>query len=447
MSINSFANYSYSGGNQRSSGRLTVRPYFGHFSGLWITFDIRKSTNSAGNQKVKIKIEGCRCPSPIYLRTHQPVLDLSKPDAQLQLKEICLQYAHAADVPQIQLQKNPRSLSFLCEKQILLNLNKVNSAILPQVSFSHLNPETFESQDVIIKIWFGSSSFPTRIERMKVKQGLSIAELKWMLCSKLSNLVTLSPLKLDIYDYRSMEKISDTTYLVPHQTIFHCVAQPPIHRDSIIVSLMGQDIDEIQVSHNMTLNHFQAKIKEKFSLQPSSFIFIPKVFQSKKLCHRNEVTMSAVVEKSTLSLIDSKRRNLPIVDSIPLTLLKYEEIDMFKTMLPELDLLSSNLIYVYEVTGPTIPLTFRTSTSVGSRSEFALISDRAHAVSINLSWSVQTLLKFIEEISHFPCGDISYRGEILPHSSLLSQFFTGCSWKCKGQSCLTQDIPKVVNNT
>lgn len=71
---------------------------------------------------------------------------------------------------------------------------------------------------------------------------------------------------------------------------------------------------------------FQAKIKEKFALHPSSFVFIPQVFQAKSVRHHNEFTFSAVLEKSTLSLIDSKRRNLPIVDSIPLTLLKYEYI-------------------------------------------------------------------------------------------------------------------------
>ena len=450
MSLDSFASCHIScgsGENVRSSGRLQVRPYFGHFSGLWVTFDVRKGLDSAGNHKVKVKIDGCRCASPIYLRANQAGgMDLSKPDTRLQLKEVCLQYLHASKAPNFELKRSPKSLSFLCEQKILLNLNELNSAILPQIAFSHLNPKTFNSQDVIVKMWFGSSRYPTRIERIKVKQGVSIAELKWMLCGKLS--AGIEPAKLDIYDYRSMEKLPETSYLVPHQTIFHCVMLPPVQRDSVIVSLVGQDIGEIQVSRGMTLNQFQAKIKETFGLHPSCFVFIPQAFQAKCIRHRNKVTMSAVLEKSTLSLIDRRRRNLPIVDNIPLTLLKYEDIEMYKLPLSEFDLLSSNLVYAYEVTGPTIPLSFRTSTSMG-KGEYSLISERPHAISINIHWSVRTLLKYVEDISHFPCGDISYGGEILPHTALLGEFFTR-SWKIQSisssQNEFIQQIPKIVNS-
>ncbi len=156
--------------------------------------------------------------------------------------------------------------------------------------------------------------------------------------------------------------------------------------------------------------------------------------------------MSAVLDKSTISLIDHRKRNFPIVDSVPLTLLKYEELDVHRLTLSELNLLSSNLVCVYEVTGPTIPIFYRSSTAVG-KGEFALISNRLHVVSINLSWSVRTLLKFIEDISHFPCEDISYGGSILPHSSLLGEYFTSCCWRVKGTPDYNfiETVPKVLN--
>lgn len=422
--------------------RLQLRPYFGHFSGMWVTFDVRES---AGNHRIKVKIRECQESASIHLRASQPSIDFTKSATRVMIKDLCLQYLHATKPPHLEVKHNPKSLNFLCEKIIVLNLNKLNPSVLPAVSFSHLNPSTFRTQDVILKIWFGSSSYPIRIERMKVRQGLSVAELKWMLCSKIA--VQIEPSKLDIYKYKSMEKLSENSYLEPDQVNFHCVVLPPFHRDSIIVSLVGQDIEEIKVEpHDMTLSQFQNRIKEKFGLRSSSFIFIPQAFQSQSVSKCNQIAMSAVLDKSTLSLIDRKQRNLPIVDSTPLALLKYEQLDMCKLKLSELNLFSSNLVCIYEVTGPTIPISYRTSTSVGN-GEYSLISDRLHAVSINLSWSIQTLLKYIEDISHFPCEDISYRGSIIPHSSNLHQCFANNHWKIRSthqQIEFIEGAPKVV---
>lgn len=416
-----------SGENLRSSGRIQLMPYFGHFSGKWITFDIRKSLNSTGNHKIKVKIEGCQDSSSIHLRTHQPYLDLTKSVTRVKIKDLCLQYVHATKPPSLEFHHNPKTLAFLCEKTILLNLNEIDSSVLPPVSFSHLKPSTFSTQDIIIKVWFGSSSCLTRMERMKVRQGMSVAELQWMLCSRLP--VKIEPSKLNLYEYKSMEKLSENSYLDPSQVIFHCVVLPSTHRDSIIVSLVGQHIEQVKVdSEAMTLNQFQEKIKEKFGLLSSSFIFIPQVFRNMKVSMCGRVAMSAVLDKSTLSLIDSRRRNLPLVDSIPLASLKYEQLNMSKLTLSELSLFSSNLVCAYEVTGPTIPISYRTSTSVG-RGEYALISDHLHAISINLGWSIRTLLRYIEEISHFPCENICYKESTLPHASLLQEYFADKNWK------------------
>jgi hypothetical protein len=262
---------------------------------------------------------------------------------------------------------------------------------------------------------------------MKVRQGISVAELQWMLCSKLT--VKIEPSKLDIYEYKSMEKLSENSYLDPCQEIFHCVVLPSKHRDSIIVSLVGQHIEQIKVDpDNTTLNQFQNKIKEKFGLISSSFIFVPQVYQTINASSCGHVAMSAVLDRSTMSLIDSRQRNLPLIDNIPLPLLKYEQLNMSKLTLSELQLFSSNLIHAYEVTGPTIPISYRSSTTIG-RGEYALISDRMHAVSVNLSWSVRTLLRYIEEISHFPCENISFKDSILPHASLLEEHFAEILWK------------------
>ena len=226
--------------DNRSSGKLQLKPYFGYYSGTWITFDVRKNSH-----KIKVKIEGCQDSCSIPLRTSQPCLDLSNSLTRIKIKDLCLQYAHSTKPLGIEAKYNPRRLGFLCEKLVLLNLNEINSSILPPVSFSHLNPDTFCTQDVIIKIWFSSSTHLTRIERMKVRQGISVAELKWMLCTKLP--MQVEPSKLDIYEYNSVEKLSETSYLSPNQVIFHCIVLSSTHRDSIIVSLVGQEIAQIRV--------------------------------------------------------------------------------------------------------------------------------------------------------------------------------------------------------
>ena len=426
--------------NTRSSGKLQLKPYFGHFSGSWMTFDVRKNLDFAGNHKIRVKIEGYLNSTSIHLRALKPVLDFSKSATRLKLKEICLQYVHSLKPPKFELKHSPQKLVFLCERKVLLNLNDIDTSVLPPTFFSHLNPVKFLTQDVHIKVWFGSSSFPTIMERMKVKQGILISELQWMLCNKLP--VKVEPSKLDMYEYWNIEKVSENSYLSPNQVNFHCVVLPDNHQDSIVVSVVGHGIEQIKLGKNMTLNEFQHKIKEKFGLHPSSFIFIPSLFNSSNF---RQIAMSAVLDKSTVWLLDNCKRNLPMVDNIPLISSPCEKLEAFNCTLTELNLLSSNLVYVYEVTGPTIPIFYRSSTSVG-KGEYALISDRLHAVSINLSWSVRTLLKYIEDISHFPCEDISYKGSILPLSSLLGEYFTNCCWKVKGNNItdMTEGVPKVI---
>ncbi len=190
--------------NLRSSGKLQLKPYFGHFSGIWITFDVRKNLDFAGNHKIKVKVKGCRNPTSIHLRalpTLQPsLIDLAKSVTRLKLKDICLQYVHSLKPPKLELKHTPQRLAFLCEKKVLLNLNEIDSSVLPP--------------------------------------------------------------NLDMYEYSSMEKLPENSYLTPSQINFHCVVLPVNHQDSIIVSLVGQCIEQIKVEpcNHMTLNQFQNKI-------------------------------------------------------------------------------------------------------------------------------------------------------------------------------------------
>ncbi len=410
--------------------RLQIRPYFGHFSGVLVTFDARiNSSSSYGSSKVRVKVEGCSSSTYLQLRydKHSPAAYQSS--MQTALREMSLKFVHTLEQPSVMVNRSPSSLSFLCEKKILLHLNELDTSVLPSISFSHLQPRSC-CTDVFIKVWSGLSSSPTAILRMKIRKSMLVAELKWMIWSRLEILGKFDPSSLELYEYGSAEKVLETEYLKPNQVAFHCILASSIDRDSIVVSLVGQGIEQIKVKSSMTLERFQEEVRRKFHLNSSSYLYFPSICKKKLVSATNRICMSIPLEASTMSLVDSKQRNLPFIDKLPFSSLKYNEIDMYKLTVHELNLLSSNLVQVYEITGPTIPIVLRAAKNVG-KGEFVLISECAHVVSINLQWTVQTLLKYLEDVSHFPCANISFQGSVLPHSEVLQRIFLTKNWEFK----------------
>ena len=430
---------------QTSWRRLQIRPYFGHFSGLWVTFDARtNSSSSFGSSKVRVKVEGCSSSSYLHLRYDRHSLSVSQSSMQAAMRDLSLKYVHSLEPPSMIMNRSPSTLSFLCERKILLNLNELNTLVLPSVSFSHLQPSLLCTQDIFVKVWSGLSSCPTTMLRIKIKKTMLVAELQWMIWNRIETLSKFDPSSLEIYEYSSTDKLSETEYLKPNQVAFHCILASSIDRDSIVVSLVGQGIEQIKVKPSMTLDRFQEEVRKKFKLDSSSYLYFPSICRNKVVSSSNRVAMSIPLEQSTISLINGKQRCLPLIDNMPLNLLKYHQIHMYKFTVNDLGLLSSNLVHVYDVAGPTIPIVFRAATNVG-KGEFVLISERAHAVSINLQWTVLTLLKYLEDVTHFPCANISYQGSVLPRSELLEVHFQTQNWQLKKNSSLDfSNVPKVT---
>ena len=431
-----------------SSRKLQIRPYFGHYSGMWVTFVRSSSNSSVGGSKVRVKIEGSSKSSySLHLCYDRHSLELAQSAMQTALMDMCLKFVHGLEPPTMVLNRNPSSLSFLCEKTILLNLNELDTSVLPSISFSHLNPNSTCMQDAFVKVWSGLSSCPTTMVRIKVKKGMLVAEFQWMIWNRLQTLSQFDLPSLELYEYSSTEKLSENTYLKPNQVAFHCILASSIDRDSIVVSLVGQGIEQIKVKPSMTLEQLQDEVKKKFILDSSSYLYFPSICQNKNAANSNCVAMSTVLDGSTLPLIDSKQRCLPLIDGIPLNLLKYSKIAMYTLTISDLGLLSSNLVRAYEVAGPTIPILFRAATDVG-KSEFVLISERLNAISINLQWTVLTFLKYLEDVSHFPCVNITYKGSILQQTELLDRYFHEQVWQTK-RNCskieFLNDVPKVNN--
>ena len=77
--------------------------------------------------------------------------------------------------------------------------------------------------------------------------------------------------------------------------------------------------------------------------------------------------------------------------------------------LSELDLMKTGSVFGFEVTGPTVPVSFKTMQTHKMLEEntqnsiFSLISIKPHAISVNPDWTIPVLLKYITSISGFPC--------------------------------------------
>ena len=424
--------------------RLQIKPYFGHFSGMWVTFDARtNSCTSSGSSRVRVKVEGCSTSSYLHLRYDRHSLAASLSTMQAALRDMCLKYVHSLEQPISIINRSPSSLAFLCEKKILLHLNELNTMVLPSALFSHLKPSLQFTEDVYVKVWTGLSSCPTTMLRIKIKKNMLVAELQWMIWCKLEILSKFDPSSLELYEFSSAEKLSEIEYLKPNQVAFHCIVASFIDRDSIVVSLVGQGIEQIKVKPSLTLAKFQDEVRKTFKLNGSSYLYFPSICKNKLIASTNSIAMSIPLETKTASSIDTRQMHLPLINNLSWNVLKSDELDMYKLTVSDLNLLSSNLIHVYDITGPTIPISFRAATNVG-KGEFVLISEQVHAVSINLQWTVLTLLKYLEDVSHFPCVNISYQGSVLPHSDILELYFHMKNWHLKNKDLESTDIPKVI---
>jgi len=166
--------------------------------------------------------------------------------------------------------------------------------------------------------------------------------------------------------------------------------------------------------------------------------------------------MTAPLNDTTISLIDSMNRTLPIVDGMPSLQmgLNYKKLPLYKMTISDLGLLKSSPVIVLEVTGPTIPVAFKTiqgdlSNALAQQdSNFVLISYsmRPHALCVNPSWTIDTLLKYIECVSGFPCAHIHIGKVVLEPNDTVESHLTSRSWLRRTKHdklALPNDIPEV----
>ena len=438
----------------RPSERIVVRPYFGQFAGSWLTFDLRRSESLVS---IKVKVEGCDQPLTTLYQRNTP----SRPrrnECESSLRDRCLKFVHDVKFSSETIRPSPPKLSFLCEQTVLLHLNELPVSQLPAHYESVFGGQV---QDLRIRVW-PKSYCP--VIRMRVKQHISVRELQWMLCQKLS---LRSPLCMNLYQLNSLESLPPNSALQTHHSDLECVLLPGmLHGQKedetrksiqIPVSVIGSGIEEVKVHPSMTLCEFEKAVLKQFGLEQTSFLYIPQVFKSRKSSQCG-LKMTALLDDSTIALINPTSRTFPVVDGMPSLKVRdsYKHLPLYQTALSELDLLKSCPIIAFEVRGPTIPAAFRTIQTQGNSDDlsasnprdsvFALVSVRPHAISINPEWTMETMLKYVECISGFPCEHVRVGKTILDRKSTVSEHLLK-TWVVvtrSGRLGVCDDIPEVA---
>lgn len=433
------------------SEKLRMIPYFGRFAGQCLVFELKRSIGTLVSVRVKVESADA-AHRPLTTLYHTVNLRHRKISCEEQkayivngVRDRCIRFAHeTVHQPEVELQlsvvgRRPPPLAFLCEKKILLHMGEINSSSLPY-KYSHLNPLMADYQDVFVHVWSCQLCQDCFMIRMKVKPKILIQELQWMVCNRV---LLTSPACIEFYQTDRLENLSPHNMLPPNQSVLHCIVNPSQqntvgHIFPLVVSVIGHGINQVQVYSGMTLDHFQKEVRSKFALQPHSYIYFPAIS-----CRRFvTVRMSAVIDGSTIALVDNKKAKLPIVNGVPSALVNYEQVPLYQMSIADLGLLNSAPVMAFEVTGPTIPLVYKTAQDQSNK-DYAVVSEHPHAISVSPHWTVATLLKYIECVSGFPCRHLCLRDSIFPLESTLELLHLTCKkWVIHTE--LVKDIPKIT---
>ncbi|XP_064384167.1 uncharacterized protein LOC135333189 [Halichondria panicea] len=461
--VSTFA--SCSTGSKPYSQRMTIRPFFGIYADSSLTFDIKRSSSTDSLRMLTIRVSIQEDGSDTRKALNRIFVSRNKRSGQddssqnsVSLKDRCIAFANAIDTDSkteniASACKQPSSLFFLCKKQVLLHLGEINPANLPKTeAFEDLKLRS--TRNIFIRVYQADGL----MLRMKVKTSMSINELKWMICGRLPS--SVHPSHLSLYEFDSLDVLPADSILQPNQSLLHCtIDQSPVPSPTrprvvarqpscYMISLIGKDIDSIIADPSISFYHFQELVKTKFGLKSSSYLYFPNIGKTA----RSEdcgIKMSTVIDKSTICLIDSMRRNLPIVDGVPLAMSKYEKLSAYSGTIRSLGITPSSPVIAFEVTGPTIPISFRAAIQDRGNFNYSVVSDRVHAVSVNPNWTIRTLLKYVECISKIPCVGISLNSEILPVKCNVSTHLTCRCWLARSSSKtieLAKDLPTIIHS-
>ena len=383
--------------NKNNTG-FVIYPYFGRFAGQWVTCEIDQGCKTTQLPRIQIKVDGKLICSSYY----------TKRDS---FRDDCILKVHEAQDETSGILPTPPSLSFLCERQIIL-CGSVPGLPVPLTVANKIHSTS--KQDIFVRIWPRElaqhvscvSSFTESVLKLRVPMRISLSELEWVVCAKLR---LPNPPGVIFYKPDGIRQLFSRCPVLSDQTELDCFVRKaaPHPRDACVrmgvecrvlpVSVIGKGIEEVPVQSDMTLLQFETAVVRQFGLFSHSFLFFP-FFLS--LMNRIGLKMfCSATRKSAVSLINPSTHKFPTY-MIPGMNLNYKCLPFYQKSICELGLLSlDEPIFCFDVTGPTIPLSFRAMGSTSDRSYLVQYSVENRVVSINSEWTGDTLLKYITTLS------------------------------------------------
>ena len=445
------------------SMKLEVWPVVGPFVGQKLSFHWREHILTVEGFKMgelnarslpenfETETDFCKC---CLLLTYQPTTD------RLQFDEDTAMEEENTNT----LGDTFPSLMSLAYKKAVSNLDSVPQSVIIPSKFYHLFFGMYSPIATQVRIWPNTFAQQlTASPTMKVKAGLLFAEFVYLLREHFQ-IPPNHSLKL-YHNYKPVQmsdlissryKILDC-FVVQHQndiggSYTSLEEEESNNVSTLVVSLVGYDIKNIDADLDMSLKDFDKLLRSKFNLRKDSFLIIlsegdfdpqynaddgwkctypfslpdnsfsaglRRSFRRFSSRGTNRLTQSqrdrassSNLENSTftpliakvLVLLSSDARNFPSNSgkySLSTQEL-YGSMPMYQMSLERCGIHPYAIVNVFEVTGPSIPISFRvlSEDSAGSSQLLSNTPRTRHAnvMDINPNWSVDTFLQYTDAI-------------------------------------------------
>ena len=431
--------------SRKSSEQTIVKvvPYFGPFEGREVVFCIVHS-------RTLVRVDGEKISTQLDL-TRSPR------HGHGSVRDTCINFVHDAgrcgyDLPCPQ----PKSLQFLCKKHIHL------SGVLPS-GMPLREAKKFESQStkqsLTVRVWpsdvlrTGASSQTKNAVKLRVPVHLSFGELGWFLRDKVSlpssccvsfrepdGIYDLQPSHPLMLRHTALDCFVKTNTPSPPQ-VFTASPRPVL----LPVMLVGCGVEEVVITHAMTVVEFEHAVVQQFGLSDECFLYIPALFSQQVRYSTGLKMYTNASRRSGMALLDRHARHFPIVSDNDLNLrVEYRELTLYNRTVREAGLLQDKVLLCFSVTGPTVPLCFKAissnisghSTSSSSSSSandssganhrsanFVSITIEPRVISINPTWTVSTLLKYVDCVSHFSNRKLLLNDTVVSSDTVIGKLF------------------------
>ena len=440
--------------------RIRVIPYFGAFAGRTVVFVIDRARTQVVVDDVKISTQ----------------LDLTR-RARVSVRDSCINFVHSNDCRRYDYHlppPQPKSLQFLCKKTIHL------SGILPPGTPLQ-EAKKFNStakQSVFLSVWpsdiLGDTDKCSSTIKLRVPARISFGELAFYVREKL-HLPSSSSLHFQESD--GIYPLQPSRPLMQRHNSLECfvrTTQSPRYLTSSLlpsvllpVMLVGRGIIEVPATPTMTIVELEYAIIQKFRLDNDTFLYIPSLF-SPQLSFSSGLRMFMTANRSTaLSLIDRNARRFPIVsDTDPDLKFDHRELRLYNLTLGESGLLQEDSpLLCFNVTGPTVPLSFKAyctqsspsysggsgssgDTNSGQFSNHMIVTVEIRVISINPNWTASTLLKYIDCVSRLSSRQLLVKENVISCNERIGKLFDR-EWivpspKHHGRPTISPNVLKIV---